>query len=142
MAEPFIITHRVIFADTDAAGVVYNGNYLRFFESGRTEFLRERINPGKTFTESGLMLVVSESWLRYKAPARYDDLLEIETFLTSLTPVKTRFSYRIVRQDGPKRRLLVKGYTDLAPVNREGRLIRLPEELFLKMAPFAEEVRG
>ncbi len=142
MPEPFVCTHRVLFADTDAAGVVYHAHYLRLFESGRTEFLRDRISPGRVFTESGLVLVVIESWLRYKAAAVYDDLLQIETRLTRLSPVRIRFSYRILREEKELRRLLVKGYTDLAPVNARGKLVRLPHELFEKMAPCAEEVRG
>ncbi len=136
--SPHALPIRIIYADTDAAGVVYHANYLRYFESGRTEFVRDRICSGREFAQYGIVLVVTESWMRYKAPAFYDDLIIVETFLTSISRVKCRFSYKIFRDEGKRRKLLVKGYTDLAPVTGEGRLTRIPADLLNRMTPLLQ----
>ncbi len=70
---------RVLYGDTDAGGVVYNANYLRYFEFGRTEMMRERVCSYREIEELGFILPVTECWARYKAPAFYDDLLTVET---------------------------------------------------------------
>jgi len=130
---------RVLYGDTDAGGVVYNANYLRYFEIGRTELMREWISSYKDIEKLGFMLPVTECWLRYKAPAFYDDLLIIETTITEVTKFKCRFSYRIVRQNSTdeKPRLLVKGYTVHAAITGDGKLTRLPEEIMERIAQSA-----
>ena len=80
LTEPiFATTYRVIYGDTDAAGVVYNANYLRYFEIGRTEMMRAWALPYSAIEELGCILPVTESYLRFKAPAAYDDLITIAT---------------------------------------------------------------
>lgn len=130
---------RVLYGDTDAGGVVYNANYLRYFEFGRTEMMREWVCSYREIEELGFILPVTECWARYKAPAFYDDLLTIETEVAELSRLKCRFSYRILResQENPKPKLLVKGYTVHAAVTREGKLTRLPEEIINKIKTFA-----
>ena len=64
---------RVLYGDTDAGGVVYNANYLRYFEFGRTEMMRERVCSYREIEELGFILPVTECWARYKAPAFYDE---------------------------------------------------------------------
>lgn len=129
--------YRVIYADTDAGGIVYNGNYLRYFEIGRTEMMREQVCSYKEVEERGLLLPVTESYLRYKAPAFYDDLIIIETKLTELKKVTCKFTYKIVRADKEtgKERLLTRGYTVHASVNFKGKLTPLPEDLITSMQP-------
>jgi len=128
---------RVLYGDTDAAAVVYNANYLRYFELGRTEFMRARVCSYRDIEQLGIVLPVTECHVRFKAPARYDDLLLIETTLTGLKKVSCTFSYRILREeeDG-KSRLLAKGFTTHASVNREGRLTPLPPDITFKLQPF------
>ncbi len=134
MREPVVATdYRVIYGDTDAGGVVYNANYLRFFEIGRSELMRTRVVPYSEIEELGLILPVTESYLRYKAPARYDDLLTIQTSLAEVKKVSCRFHYRIIRSAGDRQQLLVKGFTNHACVNRQGRLTPLPQNLRLRM---------
>lgn len=129
--------HRVLYGDTDAAAVVYNANYLRYFELGRTEFMRERICSYREIEEMGFVLPVIECHIRFKAPARYDDLLLIETTLTDLKKVTCTFSYRILLEDGNNRpRLLTKGSTVMASINRQGKLTSLPEEISSKLQVF------
>ncbi len=74
-------TCRVLYGDTDAAGVVYYGNYMRYFEIGRTEFMRDLVRSYKEIEDEGLVLPVIECSARYKASATYDDLLIIKTSL-------------------------------------------------------------
>jgi len=100
--------YRVIYADTDLAGHMYYGNYMRLFEIGRAELLRR---AGATYRmweeEHGVMLPVREAHAEYFAPAKYDDLVAIKTWLAEVTAVSVRFAYRIER-DGL---LLVAGHT-------------------------------
>lgn len=135
----FRTTIRVLYGDTDAGGVVYNANYLRYFEIGRTELMREWICSYSEIEQRGFILPVTETWARYKAPAVYDDLLTIETTITELNRIKCKFSYRVCRhQEGePKSKLLVKGYTIHAAITKEGKLTRLPDEILEKLALYA-----
>jgi acyl-CoA thioester hydrolase len=129
--------HRVLYGDTDAAAVVYNANYLRYFELGRTEFMRDRVCSYREIEAMGLVLPVIECHVRFKAPARYDDLLTIETTLTALKKVTCTFSYRILQEaDNSRPRLLTKGSTVMASINREGKLTPLPAEITAKLQPF------
>ena len=132
-------TVRVLYGDTDAAGVVYNANYLRYFEIGRTELMREWICSYIEIEKRGFVLPVTESWSRYKAPALYDDLLTIETTIAELSRIKCKFSYKIYRhKDGTSSpKLLVKGYTVHAAITREGKLTRLPNDILEKLATYA-----
>ena len=135
----FTTTARVLYGDTDAGGVVYNANYLRYFEIGRTELMRQWVCSYRDIEKLGFVLPVIECWSRFKSPAFYDDLLTIETTVAEVSSLKCRFSYRILRrEEGLSRpKLLVKGYTVHAAVTREGRLTRLPQEIIEKIAGFA-----
>lgn len=136
MIEPiFSITNRVLYGDTDAGGVVYNANYLRYFEMGRTELMREWVCSYSEIEKLGLVLPVTECFTRFKAPAHYDDLITIETSLAELRKISCRFAYRITRQEPNQNRpkLLVKGYTVHASVNREGKLTPLPQDITAKL---------
>ncbi len=121
---------RVIYGDTDQMGVVYYANYLRFFEAGRNEFIRARGMRYRDFEERfGLRLPVAEAQVSYKAPARYDDLLVVETTLAEVRRASARFEYRIVREG----EVLVTGETVHACVDLEGRVRRMPPELLERL---------
>jgi len=125
-------TCRVIYGDTDAGGVVYYGAYMRFFERARTEFMRELVFPYREIQDRGLVLPVVECYVRYKAPALYDDLLLLEAALFEVRAVSCRFHYRIYRQHADKTaapQLLTKGSTMHAVVDTNGRLARLPADI-------------
>jgi acyl-CoA thioester hydrolase len=122
---------RVLYGDTDSGGVVYYGNYLRFFESGRTEILRAQGTSYRELEEQGYILPVVECHTRYKASARYDDLLVVETSVAEVKKMSCRFNHRISRAaDG---QLLVKGYTLHACINRAGKLTPFPEYFLKKL---------
>jgi acyl-CoA thioester hydrolase len=117
---------RVIYGDTDQMGIVYYANYLRFFEAGRNEFIRARGLRYRDFeTRFGLRLPVAEAQVSYRSPARYDDLLTVETSLSEIKRASARFGYRIVRGG----ELLATGHTVHACVDLEGRIQRMPREL-------------
>jgi len=132
-------TVRVRYGDTDAAAVVYNANYLRYFEIGRTELMREWVCSYNEIEKMGFILPVVECWSRFKSPAFYDDLLTIETTITEVSKLKIKFSYQIRREEetSARSKLLVKGYTVLAATTREGKLTKLPEAISKKIAHFA-----
>ncbi len=121
---------RVIYGDTDQMGVAYYANYLRWFEAGRNEWIRAR---GLTYREVEgrfrLMLPVTEAHVAYRAPARYDDVIAIETSLAEVRRASARFRYRIVRGD----ELLATGHTVHACVDLEGRVQRMPPELLQRL---------
>ena len=131
----YTLTHRVIYGDTDAGGVVYNANFLRYFEKGRTELMREWVCSYREIEALGLILPVTECFARYKSPAFYDDLLDIETSIAELRKFSCRFNYRITRKDDHRSKptLIVKGYTIHAAVTREGKLTKLPEDIMSKL---------
>ena len=119
--------YRVIYGDTDCGGVMYYGNYLRLFEIGRTEWIRRVGIAYKEIEERfEVILPVVEVFAKYKSPAFYDDLLEIETRLTEAKPLKLRFDYRIFREGN----LLVQGYTVHVPIGKDMKAKRLPVELY------------
>lgn len=127
---------RVIYGDTDQMGVVYYANYLRFFEAGRNEFLRARGLRYRDFEEAhGLLLPVVEARLSYRSPARYDDLIAVETFLTEVKRASARFGYRIVREG----EVLVTGSTVHACVDLQGRVRRMPPALLERLGPVEPE---
>jgi acyl-CoA thioester hydrolase len=128
---------RVIYGDTDRMGVVYYANYLRYFEAGRTEFLRAKGLSYRDFEERArLILPVAEAGVLYHAPARYDDLLGVETFLTEVRRASARFGYRVTR--GAE--LLASGHTVHACVDLEGRVQRMPRELLDRLLAGEEGV--
>jgi len=88
---------RVRYAETDQMGVVYHSNYLIWFEVGRVEFIRQLGLNYKRMEEEGCGIAVVDVHVRYRAPARYDDELTIETRLLAARGAVVRFGYRILR---------------------------------------------
>jgi acyl-CoA thioester hydrolase len=119
---------RVYYEDTDCGNVVYYANYLRYMERSRTEFLRERGIDLAGYHAKGLLFAVAEAHIRYKAPARYDDLLDVESCIVDVTPATILMRTVIKREsDGT---LLVDGETRLACiVATSGKPSRIPREI-------------
>ena len=117
--------YRVIYGDTDQMGVVYYANYLRWFERGRSEFLRQIGLPYANIEAAGFHFPVAEVTCRYAQSARYDDVVEIATALAELSRVYLLFEYKIFRQAG--RVLLATGSTKHACIDREGQVKRIPK---------------
>lgn len=127
-------TYRVRYSDTDAASVVYHANHLKYFEIGRSEFMRDLVCSYKEIEEAGIILPVTEAFTRYKAPAFYDDLLIIETRVEELKRMTCKFAYKICRDDGgSKPKLIARGYTIHAAITKEGKLTQLPNDIITKL---------
>jgi acyl-CoA thioester hydrolase len=116
------ITIRVRYAETDRMGLLHHANYLVYFEQGRTELLRARGLSYRDLEDQGFLLVLTRAQVRYRSPARYDDLLTLRTTLTRTTLVKLEHRYDLLR-DGV---LLAEGETTLGCVGRDGRVQPLP----------------
>src|SRR5947208_14276095 len=116
---------RVRYAETDKMGVVYHGNYLVWFESGRTEFCRARGFSYRDMEDNeNAFLVVAESYCRYKAPAYYDDILVVRTHITELRRRSMRFGYEIIREaDGT---VIAEGETGHVVTDANGRVRSFP----------------
>lgn len=128
---------RVIYGDTDNMGVAYHANYLRWFEMGRTEMFRFMGLTYKSIESRGIYLPVSEVYCKFKSPARYDDLIVIETALDARVRAGIKFDYRIFQEDGQT--LLVEGYTKHACLSDRGRVIRPPAFLLELIAAHKKE---
>ncbi|MEA1064459.1 tol-pal system-associated acyl-CoA thioesterase [Apirhabdus apintestini] len=91
---------RVYYEDTDAGGVVYHANYVAFYERARTELLRHRRFNQHALLEERVAFVVRKMTLEYLAPARLDDLLEVQSQITAVRGTSMLFSQKIVNADG------------------------------------------
>jgi acyl-CoA thioester hydrolase len=118
---------RVIYGDTDMMGVVYYANYLRYFEAGRTELLRALGVNYRALEASGYGLPAVNASVQYKAPARYDDELELETAIVEIGLGSIKIGYRLFRTENDQ--LITTGETTHACVGPSGRIARLPESL-------------
>lgn len=100
---------RVYYADTDHGGVAYYASYLRWFEIGRTELLRELGVEQSELDRDGILLPVVEVKCEYKSPALYNDIILIRTSIARIGSKSITFSYEILRKEGQK--LLAQGHT-------------------------------
>lgn len=118
---------RVRYAETDQMGVVYHANYLVWFEVGRVELMRQcGLNYKRLEQEEGCWIAVVEATARYKAPAKYDDELVVETTVKSVRGPVIRFGYRILRlEDGL---LLCEGETIHVALGRDMKRRRVPKK--------------
>ncbi len=109
---------RTLYVDTDRSQVVYHANYLRYFEFGRAELMREANYPYKEIEESGYVYPIIKTELNYYTPLVYDDLMFIHTRPATLELVKLQFDYVITRaEDGE---IICTGFTRHCAVNSDG----------------------
>jgi len=127
---PHTLPLRVYYEDTDAGGVVYYANYLRFTERGRTEFIRVVLAglwgepDGPLWTADGPLFVVRHLEADYKAPARLDDSLTVTTTLTHIGGASLGMAQDIKRGE----ETLVATKVTLVCVTQDGKVLRLPPE--------------
>ena len=119
-----VTEYRVIFADIDSMGVVYYSHYLDWFERGRTEFFREMDIPYTEVVKHGIVTPVSEVYCKYHKSAQYDDVVQIETTVSSFKRVTIVFDYEVYRKDD--RTLLVSGYTRHGFLDINGKIVKIP----------------
>lgn len=128
------IAVRVYYEDTDFGGVVYYANYLKYIERGRTELLRDHRVDQVALKGAGLVFVVRRLSADYLSPARFDDLLTVETAITQVRHASIAMSQRILR-DG---QILFTAEVLIATMDATGRPARLPPEI---RAKFVEVVQ-
>ncbi len=133
LTEPVDIQkYRIIYGDTDLAGVVYYGNYMRFLELGRTEYMRNIIKmPYALFEDEGLRFPVAEVYTRYISPALYDDLIFIHTCIHEFTRKTIKFNYAIAREGDNKK--IINASTLHVAVDISGKATSFPEKLLNEM---------
>jgi len=137
LSQEVTISLRVRYSETDQMGIVYYANYLTWFEVGRTEYCRILGTPYSHWEKEGILLPVVEASCRYKASARYDDRVNITTWVDELKVSSIRFSYRVTREgDG---RLLAEGATRHAFINKEGKLLRAKHPFYTMIQSFMDE---
>lgn len=127
---------RIIYGDTDNMGYAYYGNYFRWFEIGRNELFRFLGLTYKSVEDRGIFLPVSEAHCKYNQPARYDDVILVETTLDLAVKAGLKFDYRILSEDGQI--LLAQGYTKHACVNHQGKVVRPPAFLKEVIAEYSQ----
>ena len=124
MIEPHKLAIRVYWEDTDAGGVVYHASYLRFMERGRTELLRDLgVDQSALQAESGIVFVVADMNIRFRAPAKLDDVLLVETLVVETGGASLKLAQKISRAGD----VLVEADVTCAVISPEGKPVRLPE---------------
>ncbi|MFN7770007.1 MAG: acyl-CoA thioesterase [Planctomycetaceae bacterium] len=116
---------RVRYSETDAMGFLHHANYFVYFELGRTELLRAQGGNYRQMEESGLFMVVVSLECKYKKPARYDDLLRLQTRIQRVSAAKIVHEYRLFRDQ----ELLCVAESTLACIDRLGNVQRIPDAL-------------
>ena len=125
------VQEKVRFVETDMMGVVHHSNYFRWFEMGRVEYLRQ---AGVLLTElmaDGIVFPITQVDCQYKASAKFDDYILIETTLDDVSPVKMVFTYKVIKKvDGV---LLATGSTQNVFTDNKGKIIRLSRKYYSKL---------
>jgi acyl-CoA thioester hydrolase len=116
---------RVWWEDTDAGGIVYYANYLRFIERGRSEMLRQAGIDQLALQREGLIFVVTRIEAEFLRPARLDDLLEVRTSIAGTGAVRLTLGQSVWRNNSE----LFRAVVTLAALGPEGRPVRLSAEL-------------
>src|SRR6266567_6139627 len=132
------ITLRVNYSETDQMGVVYHANYLIWFDRARTELMRETGVAYKELERQGVYLAVSEVKIRYRAPARYDDLVQVKCWVRELASRRVTFGYVVERAATSE--LLATGETSLVSLTHQHGLTRIPDDALERLRPTPEPV--
>lgn len=130
---------RVNYSETDQMGVVYHARYLVWLDVARTEYLREAGLSYRELEERGYRLAVDEASLRYRQPARYDDLIRVRCWVREAASRRISFGYAIERvADG---RLLATAFTSLIALDRSMSPTRLPEDVRVLLHPAPDPIK-
>lgn len=125
------VEFRVRYAETDQMGIVYHSHYLVWCEVGRTEYIRRLGMPYAEIERQGTKLAVSEAALRFHGPARYDELVRVETTISEVKSRTIHFAYRILNAETLAR--LVTATTTLISLDAVGRPTSLPRDFRERM---------
>ena len=137
MANPFRHTHRVTYAECTTGNHVYHSRYFDLLEAARGEFIRSLGATVLQWQENDVIFPVIEARVRYKYPARYDNLLAVEIWVTAIEKVRLNFGHRILNQNG---KLILQAETFHVCTGLDEKPKRLPEEFAEKLKPFLNAV--
>lgn len=118
---------RIYYEDTDCGGVVYYANYLRYFERGRTELLRERGVSLTALHEKGVVFAVIKADVSYLSPCRYGELVMLDTRVGDVTGATMTFEHTVRKEGSDKD--AVRGVVVMASLGQGGRPVRIPQEV-------------
>lgn len=137
---------RIYYEDTDSGGVVYHANYLKYMERGRTETLRSMgYELDQLQQHQDLIFAVTRADIRYKRPALYNDLLEVDSQLQGAAGARLYFSQSIWRLDAQtkeRQELLSDADIALAAIDGKGKPKRIPAELLQTLQQHLSHLRG
>jgi acyl-CoA thioester hydrolase len=124
-------TTRVRYPETDRMGIAHHTHFFTWFELGRTELMREAgCAYGELEDKERVFFPVIEAGAVFKSPARYDEVISIETRLVRAEGVRVRFEYVLRREDGT---LVATGFTEHASCGDGGKPIRIPEAIVARL---------
>ena len=131
---PHHCTFRVYYEDTDAGGVVYYANYLRFAERARTELLRSQgIGQTQLAQDTGILFVVLDATIQYKSSAKLDDMIRVETRIQDLSSARAIFDQRLFVDD----RLVAKARVGVTAIHQNtGQVTRIPQSVKDKLEEY------
>ena len=133
MHKNFTHDVKVYYEDTDAGGVVYYANYLKYLERARTEALFSIGFSNKKVQEKYNSLIIVKSCnIEYKKPAQLEDVLTIRSFIKSITKTSF-FMNQIITKDNE---IIVEAQIHLVFVNKEGKPVKIPDQIYSKFKPF------
>ena len=133
------VEFRVRYAETDQGGIAHHSNYLVWCEQARTDHMRQLGVSYRAMEESGLRLLVVDAHVRFRQPARYDDLLRVACWVRELASRRVVFGYAISRvEDGM---LLATAQTSLIAVVSKHAPTRIPSVARDRLAPIPDPVR-
>jgi len=130
---------RVNYSEVDQMGVVYHARYLVWLDRARTEHLRRTGTSYADLERQGLRLAVGEARIRYRQPARYDDLVRVLCWVRELASRRITFGYAVERVDDG--RLLATAETGMLVLDADFRWARLPPEIASRLPVSADPVR-
>lgn len=125
------VEEKVRFVETDMMGVVHHSNYFRWFEIARVEYLRQASVFLTELMADGIVFPITHVDCQYRASAKFDDIILIETILEEVSPAKMVFTYRVVRKEDQV--LLATGSTQNVFTNQSGKIVRLSGKYYDKL---------
>lgn len=118
---------RVRYIEIDQMGVVNNVNYFRWLEEGRVEYLRDMGVPMIEIEKDGTFLMIVETHCNYLAPARYDEFVILETWISHVGNKSIRFDYQVIRRD--RSEVIAKAHSVHVCTDKSGKSKPIPAEL-------------
>ena len=118
---------RIYYHDTDAGGVVYYGNYLKFLEESRTEYIEDRGVSVREKDQEGFLYAVRQCNVTYKSPARYGDTVICEAEITKISAAQIYFKQRVIKKEDNT--LLIEADVTLVSLTRDFKPTPIPDDV-------------